>query len=423
MPAMNKKTLYTAIGTMSGTSMDGVDVAMIRTNGMDKIESLGHVSLAYPAALQGDLKQLAQLASEAKGDVAIVQQRCDHWAASLQQLTQYHAQAIEQLMQQVDMPVDVVGFHGQTLYHAPHDGLTLQVGDADYLSRELGLPLVHQFRMQDVSLGGQGAPLAPAYHQALVLRDQLAPAVVINCGGISNVTVVEGSGWDQVHASDIGPGNGLIDRLVMMATNGEQHYDKDGCFASQGQLDAELLHQLWQTAVCGDTQRFADKPWPKSLDIHDLQLPANIALQGQGFYDACYTMTYFTADMLVRGLLTGSRIKSGMTSDESGMTSGESGITSGESGMTSDESGIQQRIILAGGGWNNPVLLQLFKQLVEQHLPQTKVLLCDQVHWQSQAIEAEIFAYLAVRRLLQLPASGPYTTGVSELCLAGELVK
>lgn len=91
--------------------------------------------------------------------------------------------------------------------------------------------------------------------------------------------------------------------------------------------------------------------------------------------------------------------------------------------MTSDESGIQQRIILAGGGWNNPVLLQLFKQLVEQHLPQTKVLLCDQVHWQSQAIEAEIFAYLAVRRLLQLPASGPYTTGVSELCLAGELVK
>ncbi len=415
MPTMSEKTLYTAIGTMSGTSMDGVDVAMIRTNGVDKIESLGHVSVSYPAALQSDLKKLAQLSSEAKGNVMVVRQRCDHWASSLQQLTEYHEQAIQQLMQQVKQPVDVVGFHGQTLYHAPQDGLTLQVGDAEYLSQVLALPLVHQFRLHDVTLGGQGAPLAPAYHQALVLRDQLTPAVVINCGGITNVTVVDGDGWDQVHASDIGPGNGLIDRLVMLATEGKQHFDKDGFFASQGELDSALLEQLWQMAVCGDSHAFAAKPWPKSLDIHDLVLPEGVALAGQAFYDACYTVTYFTADMLVQGLLTGSRI-------ESGMTSAKSGMTSAKPGMTSAKSGIQQRIVLAGGGWNNPVLLKLFKQCVKQTMPQAEVLLCDQVNWQSQAIEAEIFAYLAVRRLLQLPASGPYTTGVSELCLAGELI-
>ncbi|MDF1759245.1 MAG: anhydro-N-acetylmuramic acid kinase [Coxiellaceae bacterium] len=394
---MNEKTLYTAIGTMSGTSMDGVDVAMVRTNGVDKIESLGHVSVSYPAALQSDLKKLAQLASEAKGNVAVVQQRCDHWASSLQQLTQYHAQAIQQLMQQVNHPVDVVGFHGQTLYHAPQDGLTLQVGDAKYLSQTLALPLVHQFRLQDVTQGGQGAPLAPAYHQALVLRDQLTPAVVINCGGIANVTVVEGDGWEQVHASDIGPGNGLIDRLVMLATDGKQHYDKDGFFASQGQLDTELLQQLWRTAVCGDTRAFADKPWPKSLDIHDLVLPEVIALAGQAFYDACYTVTYFTVDMLVQGLA--------LHCESCKQSAAERG-----------------NLILAGGGWNNPVLLKLFNQRVKQSMPQAEVLLCDQVNWQSQAIEAEIFAYLAVRRLLQLPASGPYTTGVRELCIAGEVI-
>ncbi|MDF1796859.1 MAG: anhydro-N-acetylmuramic acid kinase [Coxiellaceae bacterium] len=423
MRSMNQQTLYTAIGTMSGTSMDGVDVAMIRTNGVDEIESLGYVSVNYPSALQGDLKKLAQLCSEAKGNLSIVQQRCDHWVSSLQQLTQYHAQAIQQLMQQVDQPVDVIGFHGQTLYHAPQDGVTIQVGDADYLADTLAdtlaVPLVHQFRLHDVLQGGQGAPLAPAYHQALVLRDQLAPAVVINCGGICNATCVAGEGWEQVQASDIGPGNGLIDRLVMLATEGKQHYDKDGFFASQGQLDTALLQQLWQTAVCGDAQLFADRPWPKSLDIHDLVLPEGIALQGQAFYDACYTVTYFTADMLVQGLLAGSRIKSGMTEVDSGMTEVDSGPRTCHPGP---RAGIQ-RLILAGGGWNNPVLLNIFKQLVKQHLPKAEALLCDQVNWQSQAIEAEIFAYLAVRRLLRLPASGPYTTGVNELCLAGEIIK
>ncbi len=391
---MENKQDYIAVGTMSGTSMDGVDVAMIKTNGVDQVQSLGHVSVTYPPEVQSQLKHMAHAVAVNSGDVKAAQQACEHWDDTLQQLTQYHAQAIQTLIQQAEQSVDVIGFHGQTLFHAPDEGLTIQVGDVDYLLQQLQKPVVHQFRLQDVAAGGQGAPLAPAYHQALVLRDQLAPAAVINCGGIANVSWVTGEGWDQVRASDVGPGNGLLDRLVMIATHERQHYDKDGLLAEKGQLDQALLDQLWQNAVCGDSYAFADKPWPKSLDIFDLQLPEGIALQGRAFYDACYTITYFTAGMLVKALVAESR-------------------------MTGDE---PMRIILTGGGWNNPVLLNLFNQLVSLHLPHAMIVTCEELQWQSQAVEAEIFAYLAVRRLLQLPASGPYTTGVQKLCLAGEMV-
>lgn len=387
---MNQREYY-AIGTMSGTSMDGVDVALIRTDGESMIESIGHVSLSYPADLQLQLKQMAKQTALCAGDITQARLQCAHWDEALQQLSQYHADAIADLIKRYPMPIDVIGFHGQTLFHAPADHLTVQVGLADWLAKQFNCALVHQFRLQDVALGGQGAPLAPAYHQALVLRDHLAPAVVINCGGISNATVVEGEGWQQVCASDLGPGNGLIDRLVTQVSNGQQHYDCDGLYAKRGQLDQALLAQLWSTAIQGDSRHFVDRPWPKSLDIHDLRLPENIATDGQAFYDACYTLTYFTTDVIVQSLLP----------------------------ILYDEA---YRFILCGGGWNNPVMLASLQRLCDEHLPDVRLQLSAELNWHAQAVEPEIFAYLAVRRLRRLPASGPHTTGVPSLCVAGELV-
>ncbi len=388
---MNQRT-YTAIGTMSGTSMDGVDVAMIRTNGMDQIESLGHVSLDYPSRLRSQLKEMASAARTCEGDLQQAQQQCEHWQATLQQLTQYHADAISQLLQRYPNQVDVIGFHGQTLYHAPHQHMTVQVGLSDWLAKQFAIPLVHQFRLHDVQAGGQGAPLAPVYHQALVLRDQLAPAVVINCGGIMNATVVTGEGWEQLLASDLGPGSALIDRLVTAVSQGKLHFDQDGCYAKQGRLNQALLDELWQSAIKGDSRAFVAQSWPKSLDIHDLVLPEGIAKDQQQLCDACFTLLQFSAESLVDGLRPMLKIH-------------------------------PEHFILCGGGWNNPALLQCFTEQVQRWWPQAQVQLSHQYNWHTQAVEAEIFAYLAVRHLLDLPASGPSTTGVPVPCVAGRLVK
>lgn len=371
--------------------MDGVDVAMIKTNGIDVVESLGHVSLAYPVDLQQRLKALARVAADCAGDVSVCREICGDWDRAIVDMTAYHIDAISQLVAGYSGSIDVIGFHGQTLYHNPGLNITLQVGDGAALMRVLNVPVVQQFRLHDVAAGGQGAPLAPVYHQALVLRDDLAPAVVINCGGITNATVVEGAGWGQVWASDLGPGSGLIDRLVAESSQGRLHYDRDGVMALQGRVDQELLARLWQQGIRDGARAFVDRAWPKSLDIHDAVLPSGIAHDGQGLYNACATLLQFSAETVLFNLLH--RLQAHA-----------------------------YRIVVCGGGWQNPVLLEAFQSLLAEYRPQDRLLLASQCGWQAQAVEAELFAFLAVRAQLGLPGSGPQTTGVATPCVGGELL-
>src|SRR5262245_49153792 len=214
-PAMAK--LMRAIGLMSGTSMDGIDVALIDTDGVDRVQRGPSTTYPYAQAFRRRLAAAVGAAAPLTGR----QQRPGDLATVEAELTQLHAEAAQRFVQERGLAparIDVVGFHGHTVLHAPERGLTVQLGDGAGLARRLLIDVVYDLRAADVAAGGQGAPLAPAYHAALLAR-QLRPAVIVNIGGVANVTWIGASG--ELLALDTGPGNGLID--VWMEQIGRAH--------------------------------------------------------------------------------------------------------------------------------------------------------------------------------------------------------
>jgi anhydro-N-acetylmuramic acid kinase len=411
-----------SIGLMSGTSMDGIDAALLNTDGKIAISELGNVFLPYAPEMKILLKAIEYATRMAEGNVDVAAQTfpqilleyLDHslglsdaqainkiseLALSFHQLTdtpvtfmqivqrstELHAQAVLELLNKTSMKakdIDVIGYHGQTLFHRPSSKITIQVGDGKLLAELTGITTVNDFRSKDVAFGGQGAPFAPLYHQALAIRDKTIPAAVINCGGIANVTVITGENPDEVTGFDTGPGNGLIDRCVKQATQGAEHMDFNGKYGLQGQVNETVLAHLYQHAISlGSDNYFQRKP-PKSLDIGDLHyLPELTTLS---LADACRTLAAFTADSIVQALAVFNKT-------------------------------VPDYIILAGGGWNNPVIrFELENRLPVHKLQNSRVISADECGWNSQAMEAQVFAYLAVRSLLKLPISMPAITHVSQ---------
>jgi anhydro-N-acetylmuramic acid kinase len=366
---------YLAFGTMTGTSMDGIDVAAIETDGLQVVRSRGHVHVPYALSFQKRLKEAEKLAHEQCGafnDEALVAE-----------LTELHIVALAQLRDACALgsrPIDVIGFHGQTLFHAPKNKLTLQIGDGAKIAAHFKCPVVDQFRIDDVQAGGQGAPLAPAYHQALVLRDGLAPTAVINCGGIANISMVSGAGWAQVFASDVGPGNVLLDRFVRDVSKGARAFDEDGLWALQGAVDPVYLAAL---------HRLNSRPvvWPSSFDSYDFTLPA---YEGLHHFNICATLAFYTGQKMAVALLDQCRHLNIHV----------------------------KAVVFCGGGWYNPAIVDAFKVAMPQQV------LCQfssDVNWCSDAIEAETFAYLAVKNLKNLTGSAPNTTGVPYPMVCGRL--
>ena len=162
--------------------------------------------------------------------------------------TQLHIQAVRQLLSDQALStatIDVIGYHGQCLYHQPNRGISVIVGDAKAMADALGIVVVNDFRKNDIAHGGQGAPFAPLYHQALAIRDGLLPLAVVNCGGIANVTFVMGDKESDLLAFDTGPANALMDQLLRQRTQGEWHYDKDGHYGLQGEVNVAVLSRLF----------------------------------------------------------------------------------------------------------------------------------------------------------------------------------
>ncbi len=300
--------------------------------------------------------------------------------------TDLHCLAIQQLLAKTSYPsehIDVIGYHGQTLFHKPSAHITLQVGEGQTLANALGIAVVNDFRQNDIKHGGQGAPFAPLYHQALAIRDQLTPCAVINCGGVANITIVQGQQAKDLLSFDIGPGNGLIDRFVKQRTQGKQVMDKDGLFGLQGQVNLAVLEQLRREALLTEAGiNFLTLPPPKSLDIGDFKLLA--IFDSLSIEDGCKTLAAFTVDCIIHALQLIHLMK--------------------------PEWPLFPRLILAGGGEYNPVIQQeLTDRLSQQAIT---LLTTEAIGWHNKALEAQIFAYLAVRSLQQQPISFPETTGV-----------
>ncbi|GAA3853831.1 anhydro-N-acetylmuramic acid kinase [[Pseudomonas] carboxydohydrogena] len=361
-----------AIGLMSGTSLDGVDVAWLRTDG-EQIESFGPTGYRPYSAAERDVLRAAL---DAAPRIVRREERPAGVAAAEDLVTRVHAEAVESYLaaNRIDRrTVDVVGFHGQTVLHRPHDRLTVQIGDGATLAKALKLPVVYDLRAADVAAGGQGAPLVPVYHRALArLADCAMPACIVNIGGVANVTYIDD---DTLIACDTGPGNALLDDYLLRHTS--EAMDRDGQIAAQGEPDSDWIAQALE-------HPFFDAPAPKSLDRNDF---ASFAVDGLSLEDGAATLTAFTAASIAR--------------------------------IVDELPNQPASWIVTGGGANNPTLMRM---LSEQLAP-ISVITGHDLGWQNDAVEAQAFAYLAVRSLKGLPLTYPGTTGVSAPLTGGVLVR
>ncbi|MCB9960040.1 MAG: anhydro-N-acetylmuramic acid kinase [Rhodospirillaceae bacterium] len=343
---------YTALGLMSGTSMDGVDVAVVTTDGHRRVKPGAWMTVPYRDDLRGRLARLV-----AAPDTADPHTLIEMSAA----ITDAHAEAVQGFLSRHFLDarkIDVVGFHGHTISHRPDLGITRQIGDGARLAAALGIDVVDDFRSADVAAGGQGAPLAPLYHAALAVSLP-QPLAVLNIGGVANVTLIDG---ETLLAFDTGPGNGLVDDWVARHTG--LPYDAEGRLAASGQVAEAALERLL------DDPYFALAP-PKSLDRHSFS-PA--AADGLSPADGAATLTVFTAETIVRAL---------------------------------DHLPVRpRRWLVTGGGRHNRFLMALLRARLG--VPVEAV---EAVGWQGDALEAQAFGYLAVRSLRGLPLSLPGTTG------------
>ncbi len=340
-----------AIGLMSGTSCDGVDAALIRTDGRS-IEAFGpNITVPYDGAFRARL----QSCFGGKGPVAAVEL----------ELTERHAEAVRRLLalaERAPGDIAIVGFHGQTIHHAPAQRQTVQIGDGALLARLVGIDVINDFRSADVSAGGQGAPLAPVYH---VARSEKLPKplAVLNIGGVANVTWIGPTG--ELLAFDTGPGNALLDDWALRHTG--KPADVGGTLAARGRASAAALAKL-------QSDPYFKLPAPKSLDRQHFKSIADAALSGLGAADGAATLVAFTA-----------------------WSAGEA--------MRMFPSPAREWLV-CGGGRHNPVLVQALRSAVA-----CSVRSVDEVGWNGDALEAQAFAFLAVRSLRGLPLSFPGTTG------------
>jgi anhydro-N-acetylmuramic acid kinase len=409
---------FYAIGLMSGTSMDGIDAALMETDGTPTyVRFRGAVSLTYTPSFARLLKALEYTAQLCGGDLEAIQAnftRCgQEYAAQLGQKealfdgapwpdaptvegiidhsTRLHAKAVQALLAQSGLEaaqVSVVGYHGQTLYHNPSLGRSLIVGDGKALAALTGIDVVNDFRRADLAAGGQGAPFAPLYHQALALQKGTFPAAFVNCGGIANITFVPDGNPHNLMAFDTGPGNALIDRFVRQRTHGRESMDQDGRYGLAGQVDEGVLAQLYAQGALRGQVNMLTQPPPKALDSGDVHLIS--ALDSLNLEDGCATLAAFTARTLMDSL-------------------------------RSYKAPCPRYWFLAGGGWKNPTIYQAFRTALLSHCPDAIIQHASDAHWRGDSLEAELFAYLAVRHVRGLPLSYPGTTGVPQPLCGGVL--
>lgn len=355
---MCAQNVYRSIGLMSGTVLDGeIDVALVETDGHGFVKPLRYLAYPYDMEVRDKVRSCfgkKELDAEVEEAETLV--------------TDIHIQAVKALGEEAD----VIGFHGQTITHDPDNGFTWQIGDGARLAVETGIDVVCDMRQADIRAGGQGAPLLPLYHQAL-LSEQEKPVAVLNLGGVGNITYV-GEGGDELVAFDCGPANAMMDDFMVLRTGAS--FDEDGAMASKGVVQNHLVRAFLR-------HEYFKKPPPKSLDRNQWSIDC---------------VRYST--------------------DENGMA------TLLEMAVSSVLEALKhlpkqpKHIYVAGGGRKNLFLIDYLASRMS--MPVTPI---DGLGWDGDATEAEGFAYLAVRSLLGEPLSLPSTTGVKWPLTGGVLHK
>ena len=361
--------IYTALGFMTGTSGDGIDASIIKSDGKNEYEVLANRFYKYSSITSSEIHKLNE-SIQAPFDLSNFSEEIDRLD---QNIALQHVKVAEEMKKICDF--DLIGFHGQTILHLPEEGISKQIGSAERLSLLTKKTVINNFRENDIANGGQGAPLAPIYHKLLIEQNKINPPVtVLNIGGISNITTINDK--FEIFSSDIGPGNCLIDRW--MRVNSDKAFDKDGLIARSGEVDKFILDQridLFKNHHIGKK---------KSFDTNDFWLILGIEKESQKnltVENGVATLTEVTSEILSQNLKN-------------------------------------KNIYACGGGRKNKFLIESIEKKIEK-----KIKLIDEIDIDGDFVESQAFAFLAIRSYLGLPISFPGTTGCKKPCTGGVIVK
>ena len=379
-----KNKLYTAIGLMSGTSMDGVDVSLIRSDGFNQFTNILDEYFEYNESLQQDLIELRNLIV----NINDLKQYSSRLNKLEREITVFHSKIVSNLSFKYEDEIDFVGFHGQTIFHNPEQKITKQLGDGRLMSQLVKKKVIYDFRQEDLANKGQGAPLTPIFHNLLSRRinekHQIDfPICFLNIGGISNITKIikkDEKLEENLEAFDSGPGNCMIDEWVRK--NSKNNFDENGSIAKSGKINQLLLNQV--------IDNFKIDSFDKSLDVKDFDISFS---RGLSLEDGCATITNFTAYLIAKGVehANGSNIK-------------------------------PIKYLVCGGGRKNTFLIQSIKDYL-LHKKNISLNSIDDYSLNGDFIESQAFGYLSIRSFLKLPISFPRTTGCKVPTIGGKLVK
>ena len=370
--------IYTSLGLMSGTSMDGIDASIIRSNGEDKYEVVLDEYFKYDDEIYkelADARNKINSSSDLKinsillGDIE-------------RKITLFHASICKKIIREYSRNIDLIGFHGQTIFHNANEKISKQLGDANLLSRLLKKKVIYNFRENDIINGGQGAPLAPIFHQLLANQNQIElPVCILNIGGVANITIISSKDFNDLKSYDIGPGNCLLDEWVR--ENSEERFDKGGELAEAGKTNVIILnHAIDNFDNIKDINKL-------SFDVKDFDLNF---VRGLSLQDGLSTLTDFTASIIYQSILNSIIL----------------------------DNNTNLKVLVCGGGRKNLFLLDSIKSKLPSNI---NLSLIDDYKINGDFIESQAFAYLAIRSYLKKIISFPKTTNVKGSCLGGVLVE
>jgi anhydro-N-acetylmuramic acid kinase len=370
--------IYTALGLMSGTSMDGVDASIIKSNGEDEYEVIFDQYFKYDDKMYQELVDIRNKINSSKdleinsivlGDIE-------------KKITIFHASVCKKIISDNPNNIDLIGFHGQTIFHNAKEKISKQLGDASLLSGLLKKKVVYNFRENDINNGGQGAPLAPIFHRLLVNQNQIIPPVcILNIGGIANITIISSKDFNDLKSYDIGPGNCLLDEWTRKNSN--EKFDKNGELAKIGKTDQTILNQ-----AIDSFDNIKDNN-NLSFDVKDFDLNF---VRGLSIEDGLSTLTDFTAAIIYQSITNSINLVKGT----------------------------ELKILICGGGRKNLSLINSIKSKLPFNM---KLTIIDDYKINGDFVESQAFAYLAIRSYLNKMISFPETTNVKKPCSGGVLIE
>ena len=370
--------IYTSLGLMSGTSMDGIDASIIKSNGEDKYEVVYDQYFQYDEKIYRELVNIRNKINSSR-DLELNSIALDELE---KEITLFHASICKNIINDYSSNIDLIGFHGQTIFHNSSEKISKQLGDANLLSGLLKKKVIYNFRENDMINGGQGAPLAPVFHQVLANQKKIKlPGCILNIGGIANITIVPSKDFKDLKSYDIGPGNCLLDEW--MRQNTKERFDKNGELAKVGKTDIIILNQAIDNF---DSLKNNNN---LSFDVKDFDLNF---VRGLSLEDGLSTLTDFTASIIIQSITTSINLYRDT----------------------------ELNILICGGGRKNRYLLSSIKNKLSSNM---NLSLIDDYRVDGDFIESQAFAYIAIRSYLKKLISFPKTTNVKNSCTGGVLVK